>query len=149
MALRLGVRVELALRPPLHWLRARHGMRANVTAMSIRSSKARPRSGGRPAGWGNRKQLERGVSVPVTSIHNSPANWNTAAKVRRALLIGRQTAGPSAAKARMMRPTPELEELGPGAGPGIIHVTQVLGTRLGLLASICQSTTRNQVMTRD
>ena len=29
-----------------------------------------------------------------------------------------------------------------------IHVTQVLGTHLGLLASICQSTTRIQVMTR-
>ena len=28
------------------------------------------------------------------------------------------------------------------------HVSELLGTRLGLLASICQSTTRNQVMTR-
>ena len=30
----------------------------------------------------------------------------------------------------------------------ITHVSQLLGTRLGLLASICQSTTRTQVMTR-
>ena len=28
------------------------------------------------------------------------------------------------------------------------HVSELLGTRLGLLASICQSTTRYQVMTR-
>ena len=28
------------------------------------------------------------------------------------------------------------------------HVSELLGTRLGLLASICQSTARNQVMTR-
>ena len=33
--------------------------------------------------------------------------------------------------------------------PNGTHVTQLLGTRLGLLASICQSNTRNQVMTRD
>ena len=30
----------------------------------------------------------------------------------------------------------------------VTHVSELLGTRLGLLASICQSTTRNQVMTR-
>ena len=30
----------------------------------------------------------------------------------------------------------------------ITHVSELLGTRLGLLASICQSTARNQVMTR-
>ena len=30
----------------------------------------------------------------------------------------------------------------------LTHVSELLGTRLGLLASICQSTTRTQVMTR-
>ena len=34
-----------------------------------------------------------------------------------------------------------------GTVAALTHVSELLGTRLGLLASICQSTTRNQVMT--
>ena len=73
---------------------------------------------------------------------------------------------PAAAASRTRLPGPVYLEKLAAPGPGIVegqqagmqsaqavvtctHVSEILGTRLGLLVSICQSTTRYQVMTRD